>query len=347
MTKHLFILSILSMSVFSSNVNHFNTVEGLSYPSGYAYGYFASNHETMDQQYPYYIHSNVNQSFTKIFYTKTGTNNYTLFQTLGGITNRYKLAEEEEYTGGDLRVKMIFNHATLETDGSTFSNSWDYTGGTGGFYFPRYFGDYPETEASIGDHDGSSTGISKKVSITFYNDTSIDYFLYIDLSNNSLDVPFRYTYKSDYLTFSTSKSIYNQILIPAFSTTEIYTSTTSAIRNIRSWFLYYAEGNQIWETGYNDGIDDGYDAGYEDGEQTGYSSGYNDGASDNYSSAYSDGYTAGYSDGMGDEYDEGFIDGGNSAFLGNFDKWIVPAIIIVLVGGGFITIWSRKRRDSD
>lgn len=51
----------------------------------------------------------------------------------------------------------------------------------------------------------------------------------------------------------------------------------------------------------------------------------------------------------GDEasYDRGYIDGGNNSFAAKLDTWIVPAIIIVLFLGGFISIISWKRRKSE
>ena len=45
-------------------------------------------------------------------------------------------------------------------------------------------------------------------------------------------------------------------------------------------------------------------------------------------------------------YDQGFIDGGNNSFMAGIEVWIVPAIIIVLIGGGFIA-FAKMRNKGD
>lgn len=42
-------------------------------------------------------------------------------------------------------------------------------------------------------------------------------------------------------------------------------------------------------------------------------------------------------------YQQGYLDGSNNSFQANLHVWIVPAIIIVLIGGGFVTFALRKR----
>lgn len=43
-----------------------------------------------------------------------------------------------------------------------------------------------------------------------------------------------------------------------------------------------------------------------------------------------------------ESYDEGYRVGANESFLGSFDKWIVPAIFIVIVVGGFFALRGRR-----
>lgn len=75
-----------------------------------------------------------------------------------------------------------------------------------------------------------------------------------------------------------------------------------------------------------------------------YWRGYNNG----FNSGNDYGYNTGYQSGLenNDAFEEGYKKGSNDSFLARFDKWIVPAIIIVLIGGGVISIIAMKRRDS-
>lgn len=90
---------------------------------------------------------------------------------------------------------------------------------------------------------------------------------------------------------------------------------------------------------------------YQQGYNNGYNTGYNIGLNENNLEVFEDGYEEGYSDGKAyglslgqeDAYNEGYNDGANDSFLGNFDKWIVPAIIVVMFVGGFFAVVRMKR----
>lgn len=77
--------------------------------------------------------------------------------------------------------------------------------------------------------------------------------------------------------------------------------------------------------------------------ELGYQAGYQDGKNEGFEEAYDEGYLAGLQLNNGDAYDKGFVDGGNKSFMASIKNWIVPAIFLVLVGGGFITIVLNKR----
>lgn len=105
-----------------------------------------------------------------------------------------------------------------------------------------------------------------------------------------------------------------------------------------------------YNTGYLDGIRDGEQLGWGDGYNTGYYQGYDEGYFDGVSDAYSQGYDAGYEEGLqasqGEAYDQGYKDGYNKSFIATMDKWLIPAIILVMFVGGFFAI-ARKKRDGD
>lgn len=91
--------------------------------------------------------------------------------------------------------------------------------------------------------------------------------------------------------------------------------------------LYY--NPSVYYDAYEQGLEDGYGQGYQDG--------YDDGILE------SDVYEA---------YQQGFIDGeksklatNNEAFYNGIGKWLVPAVITVIVLGGIVSIASIKRRE--
>lgn len=87
--------------------------------------------------------------------------------------------------------------------------------------------------------------------------------------------------------------------------------------------------------GFTDGYDYGYTAGYDEGNDDGYNEGYDVG--------YDVGYDTGIQEGNPEAYQQGYKEGAEESFLGNFDTWIVPAIIVVMFVGGFFAIVRMKR----
>ena len=116
-------------------------------------------------------------------------------------------------------------------------------------------------------------------------------------------------------------------------------------------YVYYPNAD-ITES-YNRGYSEGYDT----GRSEGYNIGYNYGRSFGYSEGYHVGYDDGYSEGLSASdpetyqrgYNDGYDDGSKTAiskFTSNFDKWIVPAIIIVVIAGIFVG-YRRERYGGD
>ena len=130
----------------------------------------------------------------------------------------------------------------------------------------------------------------------------------------------------------------------------------------------YNQGRDVgYSDGYNAGQSDGYNAGVVHGYNNGYYSGFEDGKNvglevgyDNgYDNGYDDGYDYGYNVGYNNAnekymqgYNDGFIAGekskiaqNNEAFYKSIEKWLVPAIITVIVLGGIVSITAIKRRE--
>ena len=110
--------------------------------------------------------------------------------------------------------------------------------------------------------------------------------------------------------------------------------------------------NVPFDENYQDGYSDGYDEGFGKGKDIGYENARHEfGRYDNgvwYTSEqwgnieYNRGLQASHSE----AFDEGYLKGSNESFLANIKNWIVPAIIVVIILGGFVTI-IQKRKDGE
>ena len=126
----------------------------------------------------------------------------------------------------------------------------------------------------------------------------------------------------------------------------------------RGWVDGFGAGYNNWyesryqlglSEGYDLGYDYGYDLGYDDGQElgqdVGYDLGYDEvradygeffppGSPDGFEGWY--GFQDGYDYGRDIGYTNGLRDGEVDEVIAKMDQWIVPAIILVLIGGGFI-----------
>ncbi len=74
--------------------------------------------------------------------------------------------------------------------------------------------------------------------------------------------------------------------------------------------------------------------------------GYQDGFDDAYNEIISsDEYTLGYNDGF-KAGEKSKLAQNNQSFYSGIEKWLVPAIIVVLVVGGIMSISALKRRET-
>ena len=114
--------------------------------------------------------------------------------------------------------------------------------------------------------------------------------------------------------------------------------------------------SRAYQDGYEDGLrlaegllESEYQRGFQNGSETGYLNGKNEGYQDGFDDAYneiisSDEYTLGYDNGFKDG-EKSKIAQNNQSFYSNIEKWLVPAIIVVLVVGGIMSISALKRRE--
>ena len=118
---------------------------------------------------------------------------------------------------------------------------------------------------------------------------------------------------------------------------------------LQNLFLYQKiVPDERYQDGFNDGYDEGYDKGYDKGyENARHKFGrYHNGVwytSEQWGNLeYQRGLQASHSE----AFDEGYLKGSNDSFLANIKNWIVPAIIVVIILGGFVTI-IQKRKDGE
>jgi hypothetical protein len=114
----------------------------------------------------------------------------------------------------------------------------------------------------------------------------------------------------------------------------------NAYRNGYEAGMKVAEG--LLESEYQRGLQNGYASGYDDGLNKGYQNGFDDAyneiiSSDEYTLGYDNGFKAG---------EKSKIAQNNQSFYSNIEKWLVPAIIVVLVVGGIMSISALKRREA-
>ena len=120
-----------------------------------------------------------------------------------------------------------------------------------------------------------------------------------------------------------------------------------------------------YDAGFREGFGAGYDAGLEEADENAYNEGYNDARltfgkkiDDTWYTANEWGieqYNEGYNDGLGDgallndeeiyneAYNKGLNEGRNDKFYTGIEKWLVPAIIVVIVLGGILSIAVKKK----
>ncbi len=102
--------------------------------------------------------------------------------------------------------------------------------------------------------------------------------------------------------------------------------------------LYDEPGyDRVYDWGYEVGYARGYNYGYFEGYDEGYDFGFNEGVSGgDFSEAYEEGFKAGQKSKLAEN---------NEVFYNGIEKWLVPAVIAVIVLGGIVSVTAIKRRE--
>jgi flagellar biosynthesis/type III secretory pathway protein FliH len=74
-----------------------------------------------------------------------------------------------------------------------------------------------------------------------------------------------------------------------------------------------------WDDGYEDGQSTGYDTGHEDGEETGYDNGKEDGFNEGFDQGKEEGYSAGRENGYNEGHEEGYNKGFDEGYANGFE----------------------------
>ena len=148
-----------------------------------------------------------------------------------------------------------------------------------------------------------------------------------------------------FLKFGLSEgSIYDSNLnhISDFSYANIFIDDMLIRPDLPEFDLGYNSGKSI---GFREGYQEGFDKAFDDGFGEGYDEGVRD-----LNTAIADAYARGKRDGLASSneeiFNEGYNKGSQDSFIAGIEKWIVPAIITVILGGGVISfIMIRGRRE--
>lgn len=112
-----------------------------------------------------------------------------------------------------------------------------------------------------------------------------------------------------------------------------------------------------YQDGYNQGYADGYTDGKAVANEKAYEQGYIEGWNEGFEEGYDRGYNKAYEEiDLNEEYQLGYRDGfkagekskiaqNSEAFYKGIEKWLVPAIITVIIVGGIVSIIAIKRRE--
>ena len=272
--------SVFGIVGFTTTSNFTNVSAAISAPTDYDYSYRQSNIHIVDGS-SWAVRNNGGSTLSILpVYTQTS------YLSFFNYTTTYELINNFEIT-------QTFNTSTT---------SWLAIGGSS--YKPS------STVPAIGSNN--TTGfITSKVLLTFNNQTSRHYQLFIDLSttapyNNiwSVSYPDLFTGSSPVIdTFWTGRHF--TIYIPSFTNISFNSLATSTAVFFDAWYLNDLGVSDGYTTAYLDGYEEGADNGYTNGYSDGYTDGYDQGENDGYEDGYIQGEDDGYSSGLVDGYDQG------------------------------------------
>jgi hypothetical protein len=244
------VISILSTFQTFTNVD-----AALTKPTNYHIGF-----ESISSAF-YYTSSNGTSPTSIALFTRTADSSYFNY------THNFSSGQHSNTSNYDLPlgldITMTFNRS---------NSSWTDASGAG-------FTGYYASDTKIGSNANVGSILSKTY-FNFNNQTSNDYYLYIDFSTTGgsrqhfvlLNGQYYITYNNnnDFFVLNTA---FTKVFIPSYSTLEFYSSTTSNALYFDAWYLQ--------DVGLSSSFEAGYDAGELWGISQGYTDGYSDGLGNN------------------------------------------------------------------
>ena len=192
---------------------------------------------------------------------------------------------------------------------------------------------FPRSKSTLHDYKEIKYRLNYSSGQQVFSNVNIDYIAVKKIDDFDGELYIDYNGSTHYLTYmsgySTLEIIRYQYYIPDYSLDDAY--------------------NNGYRDGYNDGKavadENAYEQGYIEGWNEGFEEGYNRG----YNKAYEEidtheEYMLGYRDGFRDG-EKSKIAQNNEAFYNSIEKWLVPAIITVIIVGGIVSIIAIKRRE--
>lgn len=200
------------------------------------------------------------------------------------------------------------------------------------------------------------------LSYTFVDDTYLYRLFFFDENQNQVATVFMPDYEEYIYKFDNE----NRHVVGMLHFKDAYTNEYINFDNVKYMqFEYHTEPypdssvlinltntidisiGEFWRTA--EAFNSYYQAGYNEGNMIGFAEGQEKIRSE-IADMLKDEYDRGYEEGLeaapDEAYERGYIKGANESFIGTMDKWLVPAIIIVMLLGGFFTI-ARKKQEGD
>lgn len=265
----------------------------------------------------------------KDFATYTAAYNIGLYDDINPYITRTSTVASRDDFGGMYFIDIVQTYYT--SNDYNFASFQDFTA-----IYVLFDGIHPTQEANFFNYNikNHETGVS-----VYTKSTSPNYATNL---NGIASTFSKHSYSPTGIAIDIEINI--QIRLVAPQTTQFYANAGGAATQIfigNEAFYYWTVALAV----LGDGYDAGFANGYIKGEQDGYEEGLSEGLLTGDSVIYDNGYHDGLLDNS-EAYQAGYNDGSNKSFLANIGDWIVPAIIVVLLGGGILSIMAIKKRES-
>lgn len=245
--------------------------------------------------------------------------------------------------GVNMTYKTLKLYDIVESDFEFTGNWWESQGTT-------YVFEYLPVEESLEELIRTWQDIIPDFMKVYTTNKVLEYL------SNTTSIPaddWGWTAEDGYLYIIITKD-YFQEYYPGEPILPIMGDLAELIR-VDTWVI--TETTSDYQIGYDTGYQHGYSSGYDNGYDNGYDKGWEAKEAEinallpgmlksEYDRGHDDGYEEGLQVSQGEAYDQGYLKGAKESFMATMDKWLVPAIIIVMLVGGFFAI-ARKKREGD